>query len=85
LATTWFLFQTPSTSKNPVQNNSIFGRELLALYLSIRHHLEARQLFVLTDHKPFTYVEKFGIWTSFPNLQPISVMLVETTTQLPMP
>ena len=37
---------------------STFGRELLAVYLSIRHfrhHLEARQFFVLTDHKPLTY------------------------------
>ena len=37
---------------------STFGRELLAVYLSIRHfrhHLEGRQFFVLTDHKPLTY------------------------------
>jgi hypothetical protein len=37
---------------------STFGRELLAVYLSIRHfrhHLEAHQFFVLTDHKPLTY------------------------------
>jgi hypothetical protein len=37
---------------------STFGRELLAVYLStrhFRHHLEARQFFVLTDHKPLTY------------------------------
>ena len=37
---------------------STFGRELLAVYLSIRHfrhNLEARQFFVLTDHKPLTY------------------------------
>ena len=37
---------------------SAFGRKLLAVYLSIRHfrhHLEARQFFVLTDHKPLTY------------------------------
>lgn len=33
---------------------STFGRELLAVYLSIkhfRHHLEGRQFFVLTDHR----------------------------------
>jgi cleavage and polyadenylation specificity factor subunit 1 len=37
---------------------SAFGRELLAVYLSIRHfrhHLEGRQFFVWTDHKPLTY------------------------------
>ena len=37
---------------------SAFGRELLAVYLAIRHfrhHLEGRQFFVLTDHKPLTY------------------------------
>ena len=37
---------------------STFGRELLAVYLAIkhfRHHLEARQFFVSTDHKPLTY------------------------------
>ena len=37
---------------------STFGRELLALYLSIkhfRHLLEGRKFFVLTDHKPLTF------------------------------
>ena len=37
---------------------STFGRELLALYLSIkhfRHLLEGRQFYVLTDHKPLTF------------------------------
>ena len=37
---------------------SAFGRELLAVYLSIRHfrhHLEGRQFFVWSDHKPLTY------------------------------
>ena len=37
---------------------STFGRELLAVYLSIRHfrhHLEGRQFCVWTDHKPLTY------------------------------
>ena len=36
---------------------STFGRELLAVYLTIRHFrhtLEARQFHVLTDHKPLT-------------------------------
>ena len=37
---------------------STFGRELLAVYLSIRHfrhYLEGRPFFVSTDHKPLTY------------------------------
>ena len=37
---------------------STFGRELLAVYVSIRHFrhfLEGRTVFVLTDHKPLTY------------------------------
>ena len=37
---------------------STFGRELLAVYLSIRHFrhsLEGRQFCVYTDHKPLTY------------------------------
>ena len=37
---------------------STFDRELLAIYLSIRHvqhYLEGRKFFVLTDHKPLTY------------------------------
>nr|VZI02224.1 unnamed protein product [Spirometra erinaceieuropaei] len=37
---------------------SVFGRELLAVYLSIRyfrHFLEGRELVVLTDHKPLVF------------------------------
>eukprot|EP00794_Sanderia_malayensis_P020726 gene20726-biopygen17108 len=37
---------------------STFGRELLAVYLSLRHFrhcLEGRKFYVLTDHKPLTY------------------------------
>nr|VZI28787.1 unnamed protein product [Spirometra erinaceieuropaei] len=37
---------------------SVFGRELLAVYLSIghfRHFLEGREFFVLTDHKPLVF------------------------------
>jgi hypothetical protein len=55
--------------------DSTFGRELLAVYLSIRHfrhHLETRQFFILTDHKPLTSINrhspreiKFATWTSF--------------------
>ena len=38
---------------------STFGRELLAIYLAIkhfRHLLEGRPFYVLTDHKPLTFV-----------------------------
>ena len=37
---------------------STFGRELLAIYLAIRHfryYLEGRTFVILTDHKPLTY------------------------------
>ena len=37
---------------------STFGRELMAVYLSIRHfrhNLEGRRFYVLTDHKPLTH------------------------------
>ena len=80
---------------------STFGGELLAVYLSIRHfrhHLEGRQFFVLTDHKPLTYAlpstvippEKFAIWIIFPNFPTISAMLVadalsRITTVTPSP
>lgn len=37
---------------------STFGRELLGVYLAVRHFryiLEGHEFHVLTDHKPFTY------------------------------
>lgn len=37
---------------------STFGRELLAIYLGVkhfRHFLEGRQFIIMTDHKPLTY------------------------------
>nr|VZI34709.1 unnamed protein product [Spirometra erinaceieuropaei] len=40
---------------------SVFGRELLAVYLSIRrfrHFLEGREFVVLTDHKPLVFAQK---------------------------
>ena len=40
------------------QRYSIFDRELLAVYLTIKHFryfLEGRQFYVLTDHKPLTF------------------------------
>lgn len=42
---------------------STFGRELLAIYLAIRHFryfLEGRDFFVLTDHKPLIYALRAG-------------------------
>lgn len=51
-----------SQKLSPAQSNySAFGRELLAIYLSIRHlrHLlEGRLFTVLTDHKPLIYAFK---------------------------
>ena len=48
-----------SRKLSPAENRySTFDRELLAVYLAIRHfrhHLEGRQFHVLTDHKPLTY------------------------------
>lgn len=38
---------------------STFGREMLAIYCSIKHFryfLEGREFYILTDHKPLTYV-----------------------------
>lgn len=40
------------------QRYSTFSRELLAIYLALRHfrhHVEGRQFFVLTDHKPLVH------------------------------
>lgn len=40
---------------------STFGREMLAIYCSIKHFryfLEGREFYILTDHKPLTYVFK---------------------------
>ncbi|PIK40396.1 pol polyprotein [Apostichopus japonicus] len=40
---------------------STFGRELFAIYLSIRyfrHSLEGRAFYIMTDHKPLTYALK---------------------------
>ena len=48
-----------SRKLSPAENRySTFDRELLAVYLAIRHfrhHLEGRHFHVLTDHKPLTY------------------------------
>ena len=44
--------------ESPEQRYSAFDRELLAVYLAIRHFrwaLEGRRFYVLTDHKPLTF------------------------------
>lgn len=49
-----------SRRMNPAQTRySVFGRELLAMYLSVRHFrhlLEGRSFTIYTDHKPLTYI-----------------------------
>ncbi len=48
-----------SKALKPAQTRySAFDRELLAIYLSIKHFryfIEGRQFYILTDHKPLTY------------------------------
>ena len=46
------------TLRKPETRSSTFGRELLAIYLAIRHFrhaVEGRQLVIFTDHKPITH------------------------------
>ena len=56
---TWHPISFFSRKMTPAETRySTFDRELLAVYLSIkhfRHLLEGRQFHVLTDHKPLTY------------------------------
>lgn len=51
-----------SKRMTPAQTRySVFGRELLAMYLAVRHfkhHLEGRQFTIYTDHKPLTFALK---------------------------
>ena len=51
-----------SRSLTPAETKySVFGRELLAIYLSIRHFryfVEGRQFHILCDHKPLSFVFK---------------------------
>ena len=55
----WHPISFFSRKMNPAETRySTFDRELLAVYLSIkhfRHFLEGRSFHVLTDHKPLTY------------------------------
>ena len=69
---------------------STFDRELLAVYLAIRHFrhfLEGRHFHVLTDHKPLTHAlhtsldrHSPSIWTTFCSSLPLFVMLKAQTT-----
>ena len=43
----------------PETQYSTFDRELLAVYLAIRHFVEGREFFVLCDHKPLSYAHAF--------------------------
>ena len=56
---TWQPISFFSRKMTPAESRySTFDRELLAVYLAIkhfRHFLEGRQFHVLTDHKPLTY------------------------------
>ncbi|CAH8657212.1 unnamed protein product [Dicrocoelium dendriticum] len=60
VADTWQPLAFFSKRLQPTESrHSTFGRELLAIYLSIlysRHALEGRSLAVFTDHTPVTYV-----------------------------
>ena len=76
-----------SRQLQPAEKYSTFNRELLAVYLAIkhfRHFVEGRE-FVFTDHKPLifslssnsdlvTHHVRFVIWIIFPNSPPTSYM-----------
>ena len=55
-----FFSKTPSAAE---MKYSAFDRELLAIYLAIkhfRHFLEGRKFVVMTDHKPLTFALESG-------------------------
>ena len=80
----WFPIAYFSRKLKPSETRySTFDRELLAVYLVIkhfRHFVEGREFFVLTDHKPLTYAltitprGKPGISITSPSSPQISVM-----------
>ena len=59
LGDTWYPISFFSKKLQPTElKYSTFGRELLAIYLSIRHFrhfLEGHEFYVLTDHKPLIH------------------------------
>ena len=67
----------------PETRYSTFDRELLAVYLAVKHFkhfVEGRKFFILTDHKPLIYSlfcnprDRCGTLTTYPSSQPIFVM-----------
>ena len=88
----WHPISFFSRALQPAQTRySTFDRELLAIYLAIRHFryfLEGRNFYVLTDHKPLVYAlsarsDRYspGIWTSLPSSPPTSATYTARTTQ----
>lgn len=64
---------------------STFGRELLGVYLAIRHfryYLEGRTFFVMTDHKPLTYALTSSSETHTPREIRQMAYVMEFTTDI---
>ena len=74
-----------SETQFSTQRYSTFDRELLGIYLSIRHFryfVEGHDFFIVTDHKPLTYaitarstttpLVKLASWTTFPSIRCLS-------------
>ena len=82
----WQPFGSFSKRLQPVETHySAFGRELLAVYLSIRyfrHHLEGRQFFVITDHKPLTYSLNHSLHGHSPHEIPHLDYIAQFTTDI---
>ena len=94
---TWHPISFFSRKMKPAETHySTFDRELLAVYLAIKHFshfLEGRHFQVLTDHKPLTYALNIRSDRHSPrqarhldyisSLPPLSIMLREQTTWSP--
>ena len=68
----------------PETRYSTFDRELLAVYLAIkhfRHFVEGREFFVLTDHKPLTYALAVTL-TSIPLGKSVTWILFLSSPQI---
>ena len=85
---TWSPIAYFSKKLQPAETRySTFDRELLAVYLAIRHFrhfVEGRDFFVVTDHRPLTFSlttvilpDRPGTWISWPNSPRISAMSVD--------
>ena len=74
---------------------STFDRELLGIYLAIKHFVEGREFYIATDHKPLTFAlstasdkytpRQYASSTTLSNSQPIAVTFQGTTICSPMP